>query len=83
MRRDPLEIMEEIMKVMDRECREDRDGECALSLNMIAKKTGIHNVTVRRYIRIIEIIKKEPEIEIIKTGHSIIIRMKTSGMREV
>ena len=73
MRRDPLEIMEEILKLMDDECE---GGECALSLNMIAKKTGIHNVTVRRYIRIIEIIKKEPEIEIIKTGHSIIIRMK-------
>jgi DNA invertase Pin-like site-specific DNA recombinase len=75
MRRDPLEIIEEIFDLLDKECRK-MEGECALSINSIAKKTGIHNVTLRRYIRIIETVRKEPDIEIIKTKHAIIMRMK-------
>ena len=76
MRRDPLEIIEEIFSLLEKECHDDDDSECALSLNMIAKKTGIHNVTIRRYVRIIETVRREPKVEIIKTRHSIIMRMK-------
>jgi len=67
MRRDPLEILEEIFKVLE-------EGR-ALSINQISQRTGIHNITVRRYVQVIETIRKEPQIEVIKTSHSIIIRV--------
>lgn len=70
MRRDPVMIMREILRLL-----EDEKDE-ALSLNAISEKTGIHNLTVRRYVRIIEMVRKEPEIEIIKTGRSIIVRIR-------
>jgi DNA-binding Lrp family transcriptional regulator len=70
MRRDPVMIMKEILKLLEEEKEE------AMSLNAIAEKTGIHNLTVRRYVRIIEMVRKEPEIEVIKTKHSVIIRMR-------
>ena len=63
-------IMREILRLL-----EDEKDE-ALSLNAISEKTGIHNLTVRRYVRIIEMVRKEPEIEIIKTGRSIIVRIR-------
>ncbi len=67
MRRDPIEIM---MRML----RELNENPC--SLNELSQKTGLHNITVRKYIKLIEIVKKEPEIEIIKTKHSIIVRRK-------
>jgi len=70
MRRDPVMIMREILRLLE----EEKDE--ALSLNAIAERTGIHNLTVRRYVRIIEMVSKEPEIEIIKTKHSIIVRVR-------
>lgn len=70
MRRDPVMIMKEILRLL-----EDEKDE-ALSLNAISEKTGIHNLTVRRYVRIIEMVRKEPEIEIIRTGRSIIVRIR-------
>jgi response regulator of citrate/malate metabolism len=66
MRRDPLEIMEKIIRMLEKE-RE------AMSINQLAKRTGLHNVTVRRYVRIMKMVREEP-VEIIKTSHSIIIR---------
>jgi response regulator of citrate/malate metabolism len=69
MRRDPLEIMEEILDLLER-------SHEAMSINSIAERTGIHNLTVRRYVKIIEMVRKEPEIEIIRTKHSIILRVK-------
>jgi len=68
MRKDPLEIMEKILTELEK-------GR-ACSMNELSKKTNLHYVTVRRYVRIIELVRKEPEIEVIKTGHSIIIRIK-------
>ena len=70
MRRDPVMIMREILRLLE----EDEDE--ALSLNAIAERTGIHNLTVRRYVKIIEMVRKEPEIDIIKTKHSIILRVR-------
>jgi predicted AAA+ superfamily ATPase len=70
MKRDPLEIMKEILKAIENE-----HGN-ALSLNAIAEKTGIHNITVRRYVQIIEMIRREPEIEIIRTKRSVIVRIR-------
>lgn len=70
MRRDPVMIMKEILRLLE----EEKDE--ALSLNAISERTGIHNLTVRRYVRIIEMVRREPEIEIIKTGRSIIVRIR-------
>ena len=69
MRRDPLEIMKLILAELE------ETGE-AMSLNAISEKTGIHNITVRRYVKMIEIVRKEPEIEVIRTKHSIIVRLR-------
>jgi response regulator of citrate/malate metabolism len=66
MRRDPLEIMEKILRMLEAE-RE------AMSINEISKRTGIHNVTVRRYVKIIKLVRDEP-LEIIRTRHAIILR---------
>jgi response regulator of citrate/malate metabolism len=70
MKRDPLEIMKEILSILEKQRNE------ALSLNAISEKTGIHNVTVRRYVKIIQMVRNEPEIEVIKSGHSIIVRIR-------
>jgi response regulator of citrate/malate metabolism len=70
MKRDPLEIMKDILAILEKQRNE------ALSLNAISEKTGIHNVTVRRYVEIIQMVKNEPEIEVIRTGHSIIVRIR-------
>lgn len=80
MRRDPLEIMQKMLRILEKEHE-------AMSINQIAKSTGLHNVTVRRYIRIIELVKKEPRIDVIKTRHSIILRIEkrertAAGQRE-
>jgi len=68
MRRDPIEIMEKMLKVLE-------SGRY-FSMNELAQETGLHNVTVRKYVRIIEMVRKEPKVEVIKTRHSIIIRIK-------
>ena len=68
MRRDPIEIMEMMLKVLEK-------GR-PFSMNELAQETGLHNVTVRKYVRIIEMVRKEPTVEVIKTRHSIIIRIK-------
>jgi response regulator of citrate/malate metabolism len=74
MRRDPFEIMEKILKMLEKE-RE------AMSINQISKKTGIHNVTVRRYVKIIKLVREEP-LEIINTRHAIIVRCEKRKKRE-
>jgi response regulator of citrate/malate metabolism len=68
MRKDPLEIMEEILRALEK-------GR-PFSINELSKETGIHNVTIRKYVRIIETVRKEPNMEVIKTRHSIILRIR-------
>jgi len=68
MRRDPIQIMERMLKVLE-------EGR-PFSMNELAQETGLHNVTVRKYVRIIEMVRKEPVVEVIKTRHSIIIRIR-------
>ncbi len=75
MKRDPLEIMREILNLLEKQ----RDE--AFSLNAISERTGIHNVTVRRYVEMIQMVRREPEIEVIKTSHSIIIRIRKREKR--
>jgi response regulator of citrate/malate metabolism len=52
------------------------------SVNELAHETGLHNVTVRKYVRIIEVVRNEPAVEVIKTRHSIIIRAKSGSLGE-
>ncbi|MFH1445024.1 MAG: HTH domain-containing protein [Nanoarchaeota archaeon] len=68
MKRDPLEIMEQILNAL----------ECGrpFSMNELAKETGIHNITIKRYVQIIERVHNEPHIEVIKTRNSIIVRIR-------
>jgi len=68
MRKDPLEIMEKILEALEK-------GR-PFSVNEISKETKLHYVTVRRYVRMIELVKSEPDIEIIRTRHSIILRVR-------
>lgn len=72
MRKDPLGIIEEIFRLLEQE-------GSALSINQIAQKTGIHNITVKKYIHLIEVVRQEPTVEIIKTSHSVIVRVKKAG----
>jgi len=69
MRRDPLEIVEEILQTLERKRR-------PFSINELSQETGLHNITIRKYVRIIQVIRKEPQLEVIKTRHSIILRME-------
>ena len=75
MRRDPLEIMQKILRMLEKE-RE------AMSINHISKRTGIHNVTVRRYVKIIKLVREEP-LEIINTRHAIIVRCERRKKKPV
>jgi hypothetical protein len=68
MKRDPIEIIAEMFSILEK-------GR-PLSINELSRQSGIHNVTIRKYIRLIEIVRREPELEIIKTRHSIILRVK-------
>ncbi len=68
MNRDPFEILEKIFEALEK--------NNAYTMNELSKATGVHYVTIRRYIKLIETVRKEPELEIIKTRHSIILRLK-------
>ncbi len=69
MRRDPLEIIEEIFEALEKKRK-------PFSINELSQETGLHNITIRKYIRIIQTIRKEPQLEVIKTRHSIILRVE-------
>ena len=68
MRKDPLEIIEAMFKALE-------TGR-PFSINELAQETGMHNITVKKYITIIQTVRKEPTIEVIKTRHSIILRIR-------
>ena len=70
MRKDPLVIMEEILGILER-------SRCAMSVNAIAQQTGLHNVTVKRYVEIIERVQGD-RVEIIKTTRSVILRVENN-----
>ncbi len=67
MRRDPLKIVEVMLKALE-------TGR-PYSINELAHETGFHNVTVRRYVELIQVVRQEPIVEVIRTRHSVIIRM--------
>ena len=67
-RKDPFEIIKEIFEALEK-------GR-PFSINELSQETGLHNITIRKYIRIIEKVREEPTIEVIKTRHSIILRVR-------
>jgi len=67
-KRDPLQIIEEMFKCLE-------EGR-PFSINELSKETGIHNITIKRYVRLIQRIRAQPEMEVIKTSHSVILRFK-------
>ena len=73
MKRDPLEIIEEMFKALE-------TGR-PFSINELSQETGIHNVTIRRYIKLIKVVRREPKIEVIRTRHSIILRTRGKILR--
>jgi DNA invertase Pin-like site-specific DNA recombinase len=76
MRRDPIEIIQEMFRILEKEHE-------AMSINQIAKKTGIHNITVKRYVELIEMIRDEPSVEVIKTGHTVIVRIQSGTVKRI
>jgi len=73
MKRDPLAIMEKIFQALE-------EGR-TFTLHELSKETGLHHLTVRRYVQIIETVRREPEVEIIKTSHSIVVRTRKTETR--
>ena len=47
-----------------------------LSIHELSKKTGLHYITVKKYIKLIETMKKMPEIEIIKSNSTTLVRLE-------
>jgi len=68
MKRDPLTIVEQLFKCL-------HEGR-PFSINELSKETGIHCITIKRYIKLIKTVREEPELEIIRTKHSVIIRTR-------
>ena len=76
MRRDPLEIIQEMFRILEKQHE-------AMSVNQIAKKTGMNNITVKRYVELIEMIRDEPTVEVIKTGNTVIVRMQSNTVKRI
>ncbi|MBU0953231.1 MAG: hypothetical protein KKA90_02300 [Nanoarchaeota archaeon] len=74
MRKDPIKIIEAMFRALE-------SGR-PFSVNELAHETGMHNITVRRYLQIIQIVRHEPTIEVIKTRHSIVVRMRPHVVEE-
>ena len=64
---DPLHAIEKIEKSLVETKR-------PVSISRLAKKTGLHYTTVRRYVTLLESVKKMPEIEIIKGEGTTLVR---------
>lgn len=63
-----LNILEKIREALS-------DGTI-LSINELSKKTGLHYLTVKRYLKLIEKMKKMPEIEIIRSNSTTLVRVE-------
>jgi len=67
MKRDPITIMEQIFEALEQ-------GR-PFTLNELSKETGIHSLTLKRYIRLVTMVRREPDLEVIRTRHSVVIRI--------
>lgn len=68
MKRDPISILEQMFEALEK-------GK-PFTLNELSQETGIHCITLKRYIRLVTLVRQEPELEIIRTRHSVIVRVR-------
>ena len=68
MKRDPIEIVEDIFNVLER-------GK-PLSINELSQATGLHYVTIKKYIKLITMVKEGPDLEVVKTARSVILKAR-------
>ena len=64
---DPLHAIEKIEKTLV-------ETKKPVSISRLAKKTGLHYTTVRRYVTLLESVKKMPEIEVIQGEGTTLVR---------
>lgn len=64
---DPLYAIEKIEKTLV-------ESKRPVSISRLAKKTGLHYTTVRRYVTLLESVKRMPEIEVIKGEGTTLVR---------
>ncbi len=70
MKREPNKIIEEVYEALA------KHGGEAMSINRIAKESGLHYNTVQSYVKLIHRAQTMPELEVIKSGRSTIVRTK-------
>ncbi len=64
---DPLHAIEKIEKSLV-------GSKGPVSISRLAKKTGLHYTTVRRYVTLMDSVKKMPQIELIKGEGTTLVR---------
>lgn len=64
---DPLYAIEKIEKTLV-------ESKRPLSISKLSKKTGLHYTTVKRYVTLLESVKKMPEIEMIQGEGTTLVR---------
>lgn len=69
MPRNPLQAIGKIEKTLLETGR-------PLSLSKLAKKTGLHYTTVKRYVTLLESVKKMPTVEVIGTEGVTLVRLE-------
>lgn len=79
MNRDPLEIIESIFRALE---KGGAKGS-AFTVSSLSRETGLHTLTVKRYIKIIRLVREEPEVETIRTGRSMVIRIRKGGENNI
>ena len=70
MKREPNKIIEEVYEALA------KHGGEAMSINRIAKESGLYYNTVQSYVKLIHRAQTMPELEVIKSGRSTIVRTK-------
>ena len=77
MPKDPFEVIGKIERTL-------LESDRPVSINKLAKKTGLHYTTVKRYVTLLESIKKMPLIEVIGGEGTTLVRLERdlSKLRE-
>jgi DNA-binding transcriptional regulator YhcF (GntR family) len=69
MPKDPFEVIGKIERTL-------LESDRPVSINKLAKKTGLHYTTVKRYVTLLESIKKMPLIEVIGGEGTTLVRLE-------
>lgn len=71
---DPLHAIEKIERTLV-------ETKKPISISRLSKKTGLHYTTVKRYVTLLESVKKMPEIEIIRGDGTTLVRTEKDFSR--